>query len=194
MDLSKGSSMGSLSTRLVLQREQRNISLEEISLSTKINIRFLTAIEQGHFEELPGGIISKGFVRAYARQIGMDEEQAINGYLAAIEANQTEGASVESWVRVCGRGQESVAARLPWWAFAVALLIIGFGFIALRHYKRGLPHRDERGFGAYVRPVAPVNKLALRFFAASAFPQPTATTPSSGTMQDAPLRVFLSSS
>ena len=82
--------MGSLSTRLVLERERQNISLEEISLSTKINIRFLTAIEQGHFEQLPGGIISKGFLRAYARQIGMDEEQAIAGYLAAIGASQPE--------------------------------------------------------------------------------------------------------
>jgi cytoskeletal protein RodZ len=173
MDFSSGSSMGSLSTRLVLERERRNISLEEISLSTKINIRFLTAIEQGHFEELPGGIICKGFLRAYARQIGMDEEQAINGYFAAIEANQTEGTSEESLQRFFGENQESVAARLPWWAFAAALLIIGFGFIALRHYKRGLLHRDERSFVSLVRPVAPVNKQppspnaasAPRFFA-----------------------------
>ena len=158
MDFSSGSPIGSLSTRLVLERKRQNISLEEISLSTKINIRFLTAIEQGHFEELPGGIICKSFLRAYARQIGMDEEQAINGYFAAIEASQTEGASEESLQRFCGRKQESVAARLPWWAFAAALLIIGFGFIALRHYKRGLLHRDERSFVSFVRPVAPVNK------------------------------------
>jgi cytoskeletal protein RodZ len=157
MDFNSASSMGSLSTRLVLERERRNISLEEISLSTKINIRYLTAIEQGHFEELPGGIICKGFLRAYARQIGMDEEQAINGYLAAIDANQTEGAFEESLQRISGRNQESVAARLPWWAFAAALLIIGFGFIALRHYKRGLLHPDERGSSSCVRPVAPVN-------------------------------------
>jgi cytoskeletal protein RodZ len=169
--------MGSLSTRLVLERERRNISLEEISLSTKINMRFLTAIEQGHFEELPGGIICKGFLRAYARQIGMDEEQAINGYFAAIEANQTEGASEESLQRFFGGNQESVAARLPWWAFAVALLIIGFGFIALRHYKRGLLHRDERSFVSCVRPVASINKPALRFIVAAS-PRPVATMPS----------------
>jgi cytoskeleton protein RodZ len=147
--------MGSLSTRLVLERERQNISLEEISLSTKINIRFLTAIEQGHFEELPGGIICKGFLRAYARQIGMDEEQAINGYLAAIEANQPEGVFEESLQRISGRNHESVAARLPWWTFAVALLIIGFGFIALRHYKRGLMHRDERGSGSVLDQSLP---------------------------------------
>lgn len=179
MDFRNGSPTGSLSTRLVLERERRNISLEEISLSTKINIRFLTAIEQGHFEELPGGIICKGFLRAYARRIGIDEEQAINGYFAAIEANQTKGASHELLRRFYGRKQESVAARLPWWAFAAALLIIGFGFIALRHYKRGLPHRDERGFVSCVRPIAPIDKQALRFFApVAAFPHHAATMPS----------------
>ncbi len=164
--------MGSLCTRLVLERERRNISLEEISLSTKINIRFLTAIEQGHFEELPGGIISKGFLRAYARQIGMDEEQAIAGYQEAIRASQAEAVFEPVSEQVSVKNQESVAARLPWWAFAVALLIIGFGFIALRHYKRGLPHRDERGFESCVRPVAPIDKPALRFLAVSAFHNP----------------------
>jgi transcriptional regulator with XRE-family HTH domain len=173
MDFSSASSMESLSTRLVLERERRNISLEEISLSTKINIRFLTAIEQGHFEELPGGIISKGFLRAYARQIGMDEEQAIAGYQEAIRANQTEAVFEPASFQASVKNQASVAARLPWWAFAVALLIIGFGFIALRHYKRGLMHRDERGSASCVRPIAPVNKQppspnaasALQFFA-----------------------------
>jgi cytoskeletal protein RodZ len=177
MDFSSGSPMGSLSTRLVLERERRNISLEEISLSTKINIRFLTAIEQGHFEELPGGIISKGFLRAYARQIGMDEEQAIAAYQEAIRASQTEAVFEPASEQVSVKNQEGVAARLPWWAFAVALLIIGFGFIALRHYKRGLMHRDERGSGLSVGTAPPVNGVVsrLQLFAAS-LPQSATTT------------------
>ncbi|MBV8051343.1 MAG: helix-turn-helix domain-containing protein, partial [Acidobacteriaceae bacterium] len=53
--------------RLKAQREKRGITLEQISKSTKIGTRFLEALEEDHFERLPGGIFNKGFVRAYAR-------------------------------------------------------------------------------------------------------------------------------
>jgi cytoskeleton protein RodZ len=64
-------------------REQRGITLDEISLSTKIGVRFLSALEEEHFEQLPGGIFNKGFVRSYARTVGIDESQAIADYLVA---------------------------------------------------------------------------------------------------------------
>jgi cytoskeletal protein RodZ len=177
MGFSSGLPMGSLSARLVLERERRNISLEEISRSTKINIRFLTAIEQGHFEELPGGIISKGFLRAYAHQIGMDEEQAIAGYQEAIRASQTEAVFEPASEQV--KNQEGMAARLPWWAFAAALLIIGFGFIAVRHYKRAQMRQDERGSMLPVETPLPINGVVsrLQMFTVS-LPQPAATMPS----------------
>ena len=43
----------------------------------------LLAIEEEHFDQLPGGIFNKGFVRAYARHLGMDENQAIADFVAA---------------------------------------------------------------------------------------------------------------
>lgn len=74
--------------RLKKIREQRGITLDQVSLSTKIGVRFLRALEDEHFEQLPGGIFNKGFVRSYARMIGTDEEQAIADYLAASEERQ----------------------------------------------------------------------------------------------------------
>jgi cytoskeleton protein RodZ len=50
----------SLGARLKREREQRKITLEEISLSTKIGTRFLLAIEEEQFDQLPGGIFNKG--------------------------------------------------------------------------------------------------------------------------------------
>ncbi|MGB7586441.1 MAG: helix-turn-helix transcriptional regulator, partial [Terriglobales bacterium] len=75
--------MASFGVRLKQEREQRGITLEEISQSTKIGTRLLQALEQDHFDQLPGGIFNKGFIRAYARCLGLDEEQAIADYLAA---------------------------------------------------------------------------------------------------------------
>jgi cytoskeleton protein RodZ len=75
--------MGSFGERLQREREMRGITLEEIADSTKIGTRSLRALEQEAFDKLPGGIFNKGFVRAYARYLGIDEEQAVTDFLAA---------------------------------------------------------------------------------------------------------------
>jgi cytoskeletal protein RodZ len=73
----------SFGQQLKLEREKRNITLEQISSSTKIGTRMLEALEQDKFNQLPGGIFNKGFVRAYARFVGLDEDQTVADYLQA---------------------------------------------------------------------------------------------------------------
>src|SRR5690242_21654419 len=85
--------MGSFGDRLKKEREQRGISLDDISLSTKIGTRLLRALEEEKFDQLPGGIFNKGFVRAYARHVGLDEEQAISDYMAALGENQAKASA-----------------------------------------------------------------------------------------------------
>jgi len=80
----------SFGARLKKEREQRKITLDEIAASTKVGTRFLRALEEERFDQLPGGIFNKGFVRAYARHLGIDEEQAIADYVAAAGAGQPE--------------------------------------------------------------------------------------------------------
>jgi cytoskeleton protein RodZ len=75
--------MGSFGQRLQREREMRGITLEEIATSTKIGTRSLRALEEEDFDQLPGGIFNKGFVRAYAKYLGIDEEQAVADYLTA---------------------------------------------------------------------------------------------------------------
>ena len=70
------------------EREQRSVSLDDIALSTKIGTRMLRALEEEKFDQLPGGIFNKGFVRAYARHLGLDEQQTINDYMEALGENQ----------------------------------------------------------------------------------------------------------
>jgi cytoskeleton protein RodZ len=80
--------MGSFGERMQREREMRGISLEEIAESTKIGTRMLRALEQEEFSKLPGGIFNKGFVRAYARYLGIDEEQAVTDFVAAERESQ----------------------------------------------------------------------------------------------------------
>jgi cytoskeleton protein RodZ len=73
--------MISIGEELKREREFREISLREISDSTKINIRMLEAIEKDDFSSLPGGIFNRNFIRAYANFIGLDPEVIIRKYL-----------------------------------------------------------------------------------------------------------------
>src|SRR5918992_3673450 len=66
--------------RLRSAREERGIPLREISDQTRISVRYLEAIEANDYKRLPGGIFNRSFVRAYARCIGYDEKEAMEGY------------------------------------------------------------------------------------------------------------------
>lgn len=76
--------MPTLGEELRNRREQRLISLAEISEATRIGTRFLKAIETDNFAILPGGIFTRSFIRAYAKHVGMNEDDAIGLYLRQV--------------------------------------------------------------------------------------------------------------
>lgn len=82
--------MPTLGEELRNRREQRGVSLAEISEATRIGTRFLKAIETDNFAILPGGIFTRSFIRAFAKHVGMNEDDAVGLYL-----RQVAGGSVE---------------------------------------------------------------------------------------------------
>src|SRR5512136_2663231 len=62
------------------ERELRGIMLEEISKQTKVHTRFLEAIEQDDLSVLPAKAFAKGFLRSYARMVGLDEDQVMTNF------------------------------------------------------------------------------------------------------------------
>lgn len=78
--------MASFGDTLKRERELREITLREISDATKINVRYLEALEENRFDSLPGGLFNKGFIRAYSTYIGVDGEAMVNCYLQEIAA------------------------------------------------------------------------------------------------------------
>ena len=69
------------------ERELRGVPLEEISGATKIHIRFLQALEDNQFDELPGEVFIKGYIRSYANIIGSDVEEVLNIYKEYVSNN-----------------------------------------------------------------------------------------------------------
>jgi len=64
-------------------REKRGISLQQVSANTKISVRVFDALERNDPRKLPGGIFSRAFVRAYAREVGLDPEMVVERFTAA---------------------------------------------------------------------------------------------------------------
>ena len=95
--------MATLGTRFQKERERRGWTLEDVSHVTKISARMLKAIEDEHFDQLPGGVFNKGFIRAYAKHLGLDSEQAINQYIACLRQAQIDA----------NRALEAPTARIP---------------------------------------------------------------------------------
>jgi cytoskeleton protein RodZ len=77
------------------ERELRGVPLEEISGATKIHIRFLKALEENSFDELPGEVFIQGYIRSYAKIIGSDVEELLNVYKECVEL-KTNGESVSA--------------------------------------------------------------------------------------------------
>jgi len=74
------SALASFGEELRREREIRGISLKEIADATKISKRFLEAIERNDHKTLPAPVFTRGFVREYARYVGLNAEEMVNRY------------------------------------------------------------------------------------------------------------------
>lgn len=63
---------GGVGARLRTVREEQGLSLEDIGRQTRVPVRHLVQIEEGRLEGLPAAPYSAGFVKAYARAVGLD--------------------------------------------------------------------------------------------------------------------------
>ena len=73
----------SIGTRLRHEREVRGMSLEEISRATRIPLSSVERLEADRFDDLPGEVFVRGFLRSYARAIGLDSEEVLAQYSSA---------------------------------------------------------------------------------------------------------------
>src|ERR1700722_16287854 len=83
-----GGGGGEVGDKFRKQREKKGFSIDDVSHVTKIGVRMLQAIEEENFDRLPGGIFNKGFIRTYAKHLGMNDDEAIASYLACVRQTQ----------------------------------------------------------------------------------------------------------
>ncbi|MBI2875486.1 MAG: DUF4115 domain-containing protein [Candidatus Tectomicrobia bacterium] len=72
--------MESVGERLNKERKRKGLSIHDVATVTKIQPRFIQALEEDRFEILPSSVFIKGFLKSYASCLGMDPEEVIELY------------------------------------------------------------------------------------------------------------------
>lgn len=127
--------MGKFGDKLRREREMRGVTLDEIAEATKIGTRSLRALEEERFDQLPGGIFNKGFVRSYARFLGLDEEQAVSDYITAQAEQPGKGDVLEKMAAQAEAARVNEAAALGdesrksngLWIVLALVVLLGIG-------------------------------------------------------------------
>jgi cytoskeleton protein RodZ len=119
-------------------REQRGVSLQELAVTTKISARVLEALERNDPSKLPGGIFSRSFVRAYAREVGVDPDVAVANFVSAFpdESGADEMPATASAVEAESFEQRRRVFRVVVRLLGVAVLVAILAFI---YYSRFRP-------------------------------------------------------
>jgi cytoskeleton protein RodZ len=114
---------GSFGSWLRRQREMREISLRDIADRTKISLRYLEAMEDDRFDLLPAPIFAKGFLREYARYVGLSPDEVVNHWLSVQQPEELEETKHEL------RRRDKTRRRS--WTWSLFLLLAGALLLAL---------------------------------------------------------------
>ena len=115
----------SIGEQLRLAREARGIGLREICDQTRISVHYLEAIEANDYKRLPGGVFNRSFIKAYAKCIGYDEREAIEGYTRYLREHGGESADeVNTHPMHSKVYTDTPATRSPVLTVVLAILIL----------------------------------------------------------------------
>ncbi|MBD2104930.1 RodZ domain-containing protein [Leptolyngbya sp. FACHB-261] len=131
-------------------REDLNLSLENVAAQTLIQIKHLSAIEQGQLDQLPEPVYIQGFIRRFADALGLDGAQLAYSFPVHLKPN-----SSEAW-----RGSAAAQLRpMHLYLFYVALIACAVGSLSLLLDHSGKTVSDSEtslGSAAQLSPTAPV--------------------------------------
>ncbi len=97
----------SLALWLRAGRAERKLSLDDVARATKIQPRILEQLETGQLEGLPADVFVRGFVKSFARCVGLSEGEALKRYVecagATLQSSATARAFIETLVAAPAR-------------------------------------------------------------------------------------------
>jgi cytoskeletal protein RodZ len=93
-------------------RTDRGLELSEVERATKIRVKFLEAMEEDRWDEMPAPVYARGFLDIYARHLGLDHEAILDEYRRTVEGDREEPIP-ESVIKPGTMRHRRPARRLP---------------------------------------------------------------------------------
>jgi transcriptional regulator with XRE-family HTH domain len=155
------------SARLRAAREARGLTVADVAARTRITSRHIEAIDCGDFAALPGRPYVLGFVRNYARVVGLDEAD-----LAALARSELDAHAPRTAPRVVHQfdvddPDKTPSRMLTWLAIGLFVAVLGAGAVFWRSYYAPatdlptlLPPDPAPSAAPAAHPVAPVAPVA----------------------------------
>ena len=156
--------------QLRLAREARGIGLREICDQTRISVHYLEAIEANDYKRLPGGVFNRSFIKAYAKCIGYDEREAIEGYTRYLREHGGESSDDVSTHPLQSKVYtDTPATRSPVLTVVLAILILAIltaaALAALHWFQKraeiSVPAKDEQYASMYNGRSPATNNFTL---------------------------------
>jgi cytoskeleton protein RodZ len=178
-----------IGAQLRAAREARGLSLGTLSERTRVQLRFLTAIEQNDLTLIPPRPFGRGFVRAYADEVGLEPEDTANQYFAQFPSTRTPGEVRVLVIKpdILLDSSSVLASQWGGLATAVAILILVVA-TAVSLGRRGETTTEAR-VSESRPPAAPQEKPVGAAASAQAAQPPVGTTGGTRTEPVAPLRI-----
>ena len=127
------------------EREKRNISLDDISAVSKINIKLLAHLEDDNYDQLPNPIFVKGYLKAYANYIGLDNKEVMSRFDEMFQLKEKKRTflapkSISDYKR---RLPKSFSKKLYWFSFGLVSIVIIILTSTLGHKTEAPPKVDS---------------------------------------------------
>ncbi len=128
-----------IGARLKEARESRDISLEALQETTKIQKRYLQAIEKNEFDVLPGKFYTRAFIREYASAVGLDPEQIMEEHKNELPSFEDETSvqysRVQKSKKEASQNRGGASRVLP--TILTVGLIVGLIFVVWLFWQNG---------------------------------------------------------
>lgn len=116
--------MSDLGSLLRRRREEKGLSLDEVSALTKIHKRHLDAIERGRWHLLPEPFYTRAFLRHIAEQIDLDPEYVLSEYALETQTALSPSSSRHDQ-RERRKKRRAMQMKVRRWVIALFLLVVG---------------------------------------------------------------------
>src|SRR5581483_9322688 len=171
---------GSLGDRFRAAREARGLSLSDCSEQVRIRSVYLAAIEEDNWNAIGAAVYVRGFLRTYARFLGLDPEEVVNAFNGEVQPQTPAG---EAPARGPARVERSSqpGSVLIWIAGIVAVLLVAFVAYNALTMHRESPVALASGSPSPLESTAEASASPAAGVPASASPAPGETPSQPGT-------------